>query len=161
MELNASCLSILMYPTEGVSMKIDIERLGVKDVGIDPDTLFVFPAGLAGFEHCRQFKLFHEEGKPTVFWLQCIDDLEVMFPVVAPEQLDLEYQIELSDEDCALIDLKRAEDALVVVIVYRDEAKDGKIAANTRSPVILNLNSRKGMQKILADFQPTLVFRGR
>lgn len=142
-------------------MKVDIERLGLKNVAVDPETLFTFPAGLTGFETCTRFKLFHEEGKPTVFWLQCIDDPEVMFPVVAPEQLDLEYQIELSDADCALIDLQDAADAAVVVIVYRDAAQEGKVAANTRSPVVLNLKSRKGMQKILQDVQPTLVFRGR
>ncbi len=141
-------------------MKIDIERLGLKDVGVDPETLFSFPKGVAGFEQCKRFKLFHEEGKPTVFWLQSVDDSALMFPVVAPEQLDLEYQIELSDDDCALIGLQDAADAVVAVIIYRDAAQDGKIAANTHSPVILNLKSRKGMQKILQDVQPTLVFRG-
>ena len=142
-------------------MKIDIERLGLKNVGVDPETLFAFPQGVAGFEHCKRFKLFHEEGKPTVFWLQSVDDAALMFPVVAPEQLDLEYQIELSDEDCAQIELKDVADAVVAVIIYRDAAQDGKIAANTHSPVIFNRKSRKGMQKILQDVQPTLVFRGR
>ncbi len=142
-------------------MKIDIERLGLKNVEVDPETLFTFPDGLAGFENCKRFKLFHEEGKPTVFWLQCVDDPEAMFPVVVPEQLDLEYQIELTDEDCSLIDLRNEADAAVVVIIYRDVAQDGKIAANTYSPVVLNLKSRKGMQKVLQSIQPTLVVRGR
>ncbi len=142
-------------------MKIDIERLGLKGVEVDPETLFDFPKGLAGFEQYHRFKLFHEEGKPTVFWLQCIDDFDVMFPVMAPDLLDLEYQIELRDDECALLELAQPEEAVVVVIIYRNEAQDGKIAANTRSPLILNPNSRKGMQKFLADFQPTLVFRGR
>ncbi len=65
-------------------MKIDIERLGLKGVEVDPETLFDFPKGLAGFEHCHRFKLFHEEGKPTLFWLQSVDDFKVMFQVVAP-----------------------------------------------------------------------------
>lgn len=142
-------------------MKIDIERLGVKNVVVDPETLFTFPDGLAGFENCKRFKLFHEEGKPTIFWLQCVDDPDVMFPVVAPEQLDLEYQIELSDEDCSLIELQDGADAAVVVIIYRDAAQEGKIAANTHSPVVLNLKSRKGMQKVLKSIEPALVFRGR
>lgn len=142
-------------------MKIDIERLGLTNVTVDPETLFTFPEGIAGFEDCKRYKLFHEEGKATVFWLQCIDDTSVMFPIVAPETIDIEYQIELSDEDCALIDLKQAEEVAVVVIVYRNEAEGGKIAANTRSPVILNLASRKGMQKILQEVHPTLLYRAR
>ena len=43
-------------------MKIDIERLGLKNVTIDPETLFSFPEGIAGFEDCRRFKVCHEEG---------------------------------------------------------------------------------------------------
>lgn len=142
-------------------MKIDIERLGLKNVPIDPDTLFTFPAGIAGFETCKRFKLFHEEGKATVFWLQSVDDSAVMFPIVAPEALDIEYQIELSDADCALIGLQSVEDAAVLLIVYRNEAESGKIAANTRSPVILNLKGRKGMQKVLQEVHPSLLYRAR
>ena len=142
-------------------MKIDIDRLGLKNVPIDPETLFSFPQGIAGFEDCKRFKIFHEEGKPTVFWLQSIDNLEAIFPIVVPEALDIEYQIELSDADCELIEVKSLEDVVVVVIVYRDEAQGGRIAANARSPVILNLNNRKGMQKVLQNVQPTLLYRAR
>ena len=142
-------------------MKIDIERFGVKDVPVDPETLFTFPQGIAGFEQCKRFKLFHEEGKPTVFWLQSVDDLSVMFPIVSPETIDLQYEIELTDEDCSLIDLASADEAVVAVIVYRSEAEGGKIAANTRSPVILNPKARKGMQKVLREVHPTLLYRAR
>ena len=142
-------------------MKIEIERFGVKDVPVDPETLFTFPQGIAGFEQCKRFKLFHEEGKPTVFWLQSVDDLSVMFPIVSPETIDLQYEIELTDEDCGLIDLTSAEEAVVAVIVYRSEAEGGKIAANTRSPVILNPKARKGMQKVLREVHPTLLYRAR
>ena len=142
-------------------MKIDIERLGLKNVPVDPETLFTFRNGLAGFEDNKRFKIFHEEGKATVFWLQSVDDTNVMFPIVSPETLDIEYQIELTDDDCALIGLKNTEDVAVVVIVYRDEAEGGKIAANARSPVILNLKNRMGMQKVLQDIHPTLLYRAR
>ena len=142
-------------------MKIDIERFGVKDVPVDPETLFTFPQGIAGFEQCKRFKLFHEEGKPTVFWLQSVDDTDVMFPIVAPDKIDIEYEIELSDADCALIGLEDVKDVAIVVIVYRDVVSGEKIAANTRSPVILNLKTRKGMQKILQDVHPSLLYRAR
>ena len=155
------CRSLVSRAYRDAIMKIDIERLGLKNVVVDPETLFTFPDGLAGFEACKRFKLFHEEGKTAVFWLQSVDDPGVMFPVVTPEQLDMEYQIELSDEDCALIGLADGADAAVVVIIYRDASLDGKIAANTHSPVVLNLKNRKGMQKILQSIQPTLVVRGR
>lgn len=146
---------------KGESMKVDIERLGLKNVSVDPETVFTFPKGLAGFEKQTRFKLFHEETAHTVFWLQSLDDTTLMFPVVVPEALDIAYQIELSDEDCAVLGDASPTDIAVAIIVYRSEAAGGKIEANTRSPVILNLKTRKGMQKILRDFQPCLVYRGR
>ncbi len=142
-------------------MKIDIERFGLKEVPVDPETLFTFAEGLAGFENCKRFKIFHEEGLSSVFWLQSMDNADVMFPIVAPEVLELEYQIELSDADCALLGLESSDDAAVVIIVYRDDAASGKIAANTRSPLILNLKTRQGMQKILQEMHSTLLYRAR
>jgi flagellar assembly factor FliW len=146
-------------------MKIDIDRFGLENVQVDPDTLFTFPNGMAGFENFKRFKLFHEEGGGTVFWLQAVDNAKVSFPVVAPDALDIAYEIKLSDEDCALIELDDAADAVVVVVVYRDaaegEAEGGAIAANTRSPVILNLKTRLGMQKVLQEVRPSLTYRAR
>ncbi|MQM34828.1 MAG: hypothetical protein CRU72_10410 [Candidatus Accumulibacter phosphatis] len=146
---------------QGDLMKIDLERFGLKDVPVDPDTVFTFDEGLAGFADCTRFKIFHEEGKATVFWLQSLDDPDLSFPIVPPQTLDLEYQIELSDADCALLGLDGGDDATVALIVYRNEAEGGKIAANTRSPIILNVRTRRGMQKVLQDVHPTLLYRAR
>jgi flagellar assembly factor FliW len=145
-------------------MKIDIDRFGMKNVQVDPDTLFTFPNGMAGFEDYKRFKLFHEEGGGTVFWLQSVDDAKVAFPVVAPDALAVAYEIELSDEDCALLQLADPADpadVAVVVVVYRNALEDKQLAANTRSPVILNLKTRLGIQKILQEVQPNLVYRAR
>lgn len=146
-------------------MKIDIERFGLTQVQVDPESVFTFPDGIAGFEACKRFKIFHEEGKPTVFWLHSLDDTSVLFPIVTPDLLDLEYQIELSDADVALLGLENieehSENTAVAIIVYRSEADGGKIAANTRSPLILNLKNRRGMQKVLQEVHPTLLYRAR
>lgn len=143
-------------------MEIDIETFGLKNVPVDPQTVFDFPQGLAGFEELRRFKVFHEEGKPTVFWLQSLDDTAVSFPIVAPESIDLEYRIALSPEDSALLGLAAdaVDDVAVAVIIYRNEADGGRIAANTRSPIVLNLAARKGIQKILRDLHSAVVVSG-
>lgn len=145
-------------------MKIDIDQYGLKDVQVNPDTVFTFPQGLVGFEQNTRYSLFHEEGKPTVFMLGSLDDPQLVFSVVPPEMLDIEYEIELSEEDCKLIDLKDPSEAVVVVIVYREPATDAtgsKIAASARSPLVLNSRSRLGMQKILRDIHPSLIYRAR
>lgn len=145
-------------------MKIDLPRFNLKDVAINPETVLTFPKGLVGFEDKQRFSIFHEDGKPTVFWLQSLDDPQLSFSIVPPDAIDIAYEIELSDEDNALLQLARPEDALVVVILYRDAAgADGKqpIAASTRSPLVINLERRLGMQKILREARPTVVMHGR
>ncbi len=142
-------------------MKIDIANFGLKDVPVNPDTVFNFPQGIVGFEDSKRFMLFHEEGKPTVFWLQSLDDPQLAFSVVPPETIDIQYEMELTEEDCALIDLKDPAEVMVVVILYREAADEGRIAANTRSPLVLNTRSRLGMQKVLREFHPTLLCRAR
>jgi flagellar assembly factor FliW len=140
-------------------MEIDIKRYGIENVIVDADSLFTFQQGLAGFEDNKRFKLFHEEGSQSVFWLQSVDDVSLTFPIVSPDALDVEYQIELSDEESARIGLESPEDAVVAVIVYRESADDGKIAANTLSPLIINQKTQKGMQKILKNVEPKLLYR--
>jgi len=142
-------------------MKIDLDRFGLKSVAVDPQTLFSFPEGILGFETYKDFKLFHEEDKTTVFWLQSVDDPSVMFPIITPESINVEYEFELTTEDCAMIGLDNIDDAAIVVIVYRNDADGGKVAANTKSPVVLNMKTRQGMQKVLNDVHPTLLYRAR
>lgn len=143
-------------------MKIDLPRFNLKDVPINPETVLNFPQGLIGFEDSKRFSIFHEEGKPTVFWLQSLDDPRLMFSIVPPESIDVAYQIELSDADTALLQLKNPEDATVVVILYRDAVEgQERINANTRSPLVINMASRTGMQKVLTDVHPTVLMQAR
>jgi flagellar assembly factor FliW len=145
------------------SMKIDIGKFGLKDVPVNPDTVFTFPEGLLAFEDRKRYSIYHEEGKSTVFWLQSLDDPQLAFPIVAPETLDIGYEIELSAEDCALLKLKNVTDAVVLVILYRGAASadaPGAVSAVARSPLVLNMVERLGMQKVLRDIQPSLIVRG-
>jgi flagellar assembly factor FliW len=144
-------------------MKIDIGKFGLKDVPVNPDAVFTFPNGLLAFEDRKRYSIFHEEGKPTVFWLQSLDDPQLTFPIVASETLDIGYEIELSDEDRALLRLKNVADAVVLVILYRDATNadaPGAVSAAVRSPLVLNVAERLGMQKVLRDIQPSLIVRG-
>lgn len=96
-----------------------------------------------------------------------IDDTAVSFPIVTPDALDIAYEIELSDDDCRLIGLEDVRDAAALDQFTGESAEDGggapsgRVAANTRSPVILNLKTRLGMQKILHEIHPSLLYRAR
>lgn len=122
-------------------------------VEVDENTVLHFPAGLPGLEGCTRFKLFHEENdNPRVFWMQSLDDADILFSVVDAQEVAVRYEIELTSAEIDALQLKAADDAAVLVIVYKDgqEQTDpmGKLRANLRSPLVINLETRVGLQKV-------------
>lgn len=143
-------------------MKIDLQRFGLDGVEINPDTIITFPGGLLGFGESKRYKLFHEEGKPTVHWLQSVDDPELMVSVTDPANFQFSYEITLSDEESASLQAKDASDLAVLLVVYRAaEEQGGKVGANVRAPLVINLASRIGLQKMLQDIDPVITFRSK
>ncbi len=128
-------------------------------VEVDESTVVTFAQGLPGFEDCKRFKLFHEEGDaPRVFWMQSLDDASVLFSVVDPAEVGVRYEINLNDDEVAELALEKAEDAAVLIMVYRapDDAAEGENAHplfhgslkfNVLGPLVLNLVQQRAMQK--------------
>ena len=131
-------------------MKIESPVLGAFEVS--EEKLIEFPAGLPGFENCRRFALVHEEGaEHTVFMLQSADDPDVTFSVTGPEQFGINYEFPLSDEELALLQLERPEDALVAIIVRKgdDDPATAGLRANFMAPLVINVSARRGLQKVI------------
>ncbi|WP_160142003.1 flagellar assembly protein FliW [Nitrincola tapanii] len=138
-------------------MQINTALFGPQE--IQDDEIITFPQGLPGFESSKGFKVFHEEGKPTVHWLQSIEDEELCFSVMEPQLLNLGYEFILSDEQCQLIDLQEQDEFAVVVLLYKNgnttpsEAESipahQTIQANLAAPVVINVRSRKAIQVLL------------
>ena len=84
------------YDTEEEYMEINT-RYGKQMVA--KSSLLTFPEGLPGFEDLRRYKLFHEEGKSTVYYLQSTEDPDIRLPVITPEACNIDYNIDLSDDD--------------------------------------------------------------
>ncbi len=137
-------------------MEID-SRFGAQEV--DPASIIRFPSGLAGFEDLHEFKLFHEEGTASVFYLQSIKDPEVQFPVVNPDAYQVNYECVLSDEESAALELDDPADVAVLVTLAQGGDKDAGIHANFMGPILLNTRKRVGIQKQLNQVSGSVVIR--
>ncbi|MBI3525324.1 MAG: flagellar assembly protein FliW [Betaproteobacteria bacterium] len=132
-------------------MKIDSPRFGT--LTVETGKIIEFPEGLAGFETCRRYSLFHHDNiSPKFFILQSLDNPDLAFHVVDPSQLGFSYEIALSDAESDLLKLANPQDAAVVVIVWKDTAEDGSapLRANLNAPLIINTVERRGLQHIFA-----------
>lgn len=135
-------------------MKIESPVLGTVDVA--DDKLIEFPAGLSGFEDLRRFALLHDEASKNkdLYLLLSVDDPEVLVSVTAPENLSIHYELRLSDEESELIGLADPAQAAVLVILRRDDEPDSPASAGLRAnfmaPLLLNLATRRGLQKVMS-----------
>jgi flagellar assembly factor FliW len=126
---------------------------------IDPDTIITFPEGIPGFEEQKRYKLFHQEDSSIVYWLQCLDDEDVVFSVAQPTHFNINYNFVLTDEEQALLKLTNVDDALLFLILVKDEQIDinkPTIKGSIKSPIIINGAERLGMQKALADIEQSI-----
>ena len=116
------------------------------------ETMYTFPNGLPGFEDCTQFELCSEKkGDVDLYQLQSAEQKELAFDLIDPAAFDLNYQFTLTDEEQEQLEAKSAEDLVVFLMLSRKQAGDeaSAIHANIAGPLVLNINSRKGMQKVL------------
>ena len=128
-------------------MKISSPVVG--EIEVSPERVITFPAGLPGFEACRQFALLHAEGNdaPQLFMLQSLDDADVGFTVTTPDILGLNYEFVLSDAEVDDLQLTEPADVSVLLIVRRDG--DNPVHANVMAPLVVNTATRRGLQKII------------
>jgi len=141
-------------------MKIESPRFGTLEV--EPSRIIEFPRGLLGFENCKRFSLFHAEGgAPSFFILQSLDDAAIAFHIADAAQFGFGYEIVLSDAEAADLALGDAGHRvvnsvansgaqLVVAVILSKEAPGQPVQANLHGPLVINLDTRRGLQHVFA-----------
>ncbi len=121
---------------------------------VDPSKVFTFPQGIPGFETYTKFIIFHkEENKRGVYWFESLDEPKVTLTLVDPTLYGLSYELMLSDQEQSLLKLDSPETAAVLLILSKEEdEKTGVVGinANIAGPVIINVESRHGIQKVIS-----------
>jgi len=143
-------------------MKIENPVLGA--IEVSDDKVIEFPAGLPGFGNLHRFALLHEEdGEGKIFLLQSLDDTDVMFSLTGPEQLGMTYEFALTDEETDALRLSRPEDAVVAIIIRKDNEAPASIGlrANFMAPVIINIRQQRGLQKVIDKGSCDIILRVR
>lgn len=129
-------------------INIDSPRFG--SLQVEPSRIIEFPIGMAGFEDCKRFTLLHpEEGSPRYFILQSLDDPSVAFHITDPARFGFNFDVELTDEEAALIQLGK-DDEVVVVVILTKSADSLPLRANLNAPLVINLASQRGLQHVFS-----------
>ncbi len=122
----------------------------------DQNKIITFPQGLPGFEEDHRFSMFHsndsDDQGSKLFWLESLDHPEVGFTVVDPTLYGLNYVIDLTDEEQALLQSKDPNQILVLLMLAKNDTSEPdkpKVHANIAGPILINTENRVALQKVL------------
>jgi|SRR5215470_12527243 len=113
-----------------------------------------FPSGLLGFSSCHQYQL--ERFKPgdgsdsPFFTLRAVDQ-DLSFPLIHPAAIALDFRFSVTTELLMALDARSADELIPLLIVTVRDRFD-EITVNLQGPVIVNLNSSRGVQLVIEQY---------
>ena len=130
---------------------LEVVRFGqIEPLTVTPRQVLTFPQGMVGMDDLHRFALVDDDRIAPCRWLQSLDDPTLVFVVVDPHLVDPDYNASVPEEDAAALDLERAEDAsLWVIVTVQPDPADSTV--NLLAPVVINRKRRRGIQVILRD----------
>jgi flagellar assembly factor FliW len=115
------------------------------------EKIVTFERGIIAFEEMKRFFIIdNEDENNPLWWLQSVDDPEILFVVINPFTFKPDYDFELSPQDAEELQIEKPEDVVVLAIVVVPEDIK-QMTANLLAPVIINIRQRKGKQIVLQD----------
>jgi flagellar assembly factor FliW len=111
-----------------------------------------FASGLPGFPEVRRFVLVRlgDELSPFSVLRSLDDGTEVEFVVTHPGLFFPDYEPEIDDDTANRLELKSAEDALLLVIVTVGDPVAAS-TANLLGPIVVNRHTRAAAQAVLGN----------
>ncbi len=136
-------------------MKANTRLFGKID--IDEEKIITLENGMIGFPDLRKFTLIFDKEKErtpsSIMWFQSMDEPEVAFPVMHPNELKPDYAPSVSDEMLTpLGDLTEDNTYILVTLTAAADKKDTTV--NLKAPLVINTDTRKGCQVIVEDDYP-------
>ena len=102
-----------------------------------------FASGLLGFERNQLFELITDPELSPYQWLRG-KDADQSFLVIPPVYVVENYNIDLADEDVALLGLENPEDAVVLNIATYHP--DETVTVNLKGPIVYNQVTKAARQ---------------
>lgn len=120
------------------------------EVDFTEDEVITFDNGMFGFENYKKYIMINfEEDKDIMVNLQSVEDENISFVLMNPFYLQEDYEAGLLESETKALEIDQDTKGVLyyVVCVVKDEVKNSTV--NLRSPIVINPETRKGIQIIL------------
>ena len=121
------------------------------DIDLQEDKIITFEQGIMGFESCKRYTILFDiegENKPSISWLQCLDEQSLALPVINPFLIKNDYNPVVVDELLKPIG-EINEQNLIILLSLTVPSDMTKLSVNLKAPFIINSDTRKGCQIIV------------
>ena len=126
------------------------------EIEIDERKIITFEDGIIGFPDMKKFTLIFDEekeGRPSISWLQSMDEPEIAFPVMDPLFVCETYNPSVEEELLKNLGTIK-EDNLYVLVTVTVPQNIKELAVNLKAPIVINTDTRKASQIIVEDDLP-------
>ena len=126
------------------------------EIEIDESKIITFEDGIIGFPDMKKFTLIFDEekeGRPSISWLQSMDEPEIAFPVMDPLFVCETYNPSVEDELLKNLGTIK-EDNLYVLVTVTVPQNIKELAVHLQAPIVINTDTRKASQIIVEDDLP-------
>lgn len=126
------------------------------EIEIDESKIITFEDGIIGFPDMKKFTLIFDEekeGRPSISWLQSMDEPEIAFPVMDPLFVCETYNPSVEGELLKNLGTIK-EDNLYVLVTVTVPQDIKELAVNLKAPIVINTDTRKASQIIVEDDLP-------
>ena len=114
---------------------------------IHDEHIINFDYGLPGFEDLKKFTIVDIEDYNPFLLLHSVEDHNIAMIVLNAGQLDIEADLNIPEEK--LKELKNEDGEVGVFLILKVIDDEKNLTANTKAPVVINFQNRKGRQIIL------------
>ena len=114
----------------------------------DSETLIVFPNGLVGQPDWKRFVLMTPEADGTIQVLQSVEQAELALMVTNPLQIIANYNVPLSRDERAVLELEADEQPTVLCTI---SIHSNLITTNLVGPLVVNSRNGLGTQVVVID----------
>ncbi len=129
---------------KGYLMEVLTTRFGTLEVR--QERIITFENGLLGFSLAKRFALLQPEDEAVFFWLQSLDQPDLAFVVTDPDFFIDNYSVPLGAGEITQLGMTDLSESQCFVIVNR---VGNQLTANTQGPLIISLETMKGVQTVL------------
>src|SRR5574337_1794739 len=99
------------------SSMVNLSTNNFGNVSIEKENIITFEQGLLGFEELKQFAIIDVEECLPFEWLVSVEDPIVAFPILNPTLFFSDYNPSPTNDDLALLDVKKEKDVEILCIV--------------------------------------------